>query len=275
MENIILNEDCFDAFKKISNNSVDFVCVDLPYGCLGIKWDKIIDLEKMWVELKRILKPNGQCAFFCTTKFGNTIINSNPKWFRYDIVWEKTNSVGFLNAKHSLMRTHEMIYLFHNNVKPKDLKWTYNPQKTEGKPYIRKGKGGIRHMGPYERKGDKMLDIDKINEDGKRYPKSIIKIGYDTEKIHPTQKPIELLEWLIKTYSNENDMVLDFTAGSCGVAVAAINTNRRYICVEKEKEYFDKAQQRIQNINNNLNINTGINIIIPENGDIGTDTNSE
>lgn len=319
MENIILNDDCFNVFSKIPSKSINLVCVDLPYGQTSCEWDCVIDLNKMWIELKRIGKYNCQYIFFCTTKFGNTLINSNPKLFRYDIIWEKSNSVGFLSANKMPLRKHEMIYVFSNigeddidncrnlemrayaekvkkyidkPIKEIDNKignqgihhfysfkssqfelptkktydiliehfkidkmegfipfdkllfekitMVYNPQKIEGKPY--KTKAG-RIPSIY---GDRPK-VTVINT-GERYPTSILKVDYDKEKLHPTQKPVPLCEWIIKTYSNEGDLVLDFTMGSGSTIVACKNTKRKYIGVEMNKEIFETAKKRIDEI---------------------------
>ena len=238
--NIIYNDDCFNIFSKIVDKSINLVCVDLPYSQTNCTWDSLIDLNKMWIELKRIGKDNCQYVFFCTTKFGNKLINSNPKWFRYDIVWEKENSVGFLNSNKQPLRKHEMIYIFHNDKKSKDLSWVYNAQKTEGKPYKRKE--NIRKAEIYGRE-----TIEKpVNNTGDRYPSSIIKYGYDKKKQHPTQKPVLLCEWIIKTYSNEGDTILDFTMGSGSTIVSCINTKRNYIGIEKDKDIFIKTKKRIE-----------------------------
>ena len=320
MENIILNDDCFNVFSKIPNKSVQLVCVDLPYGQTGCAWDSLIDLDKMWVELKRIGKDNCQFVFFCTVKFGNTLINSNPKWFRYDIIWEKSSTLGSLSCNKMPLRKHEMIYIFNNcgqndidkcrnlemrayaekvkkyidkPIKEIDLKvgnqgthhfykfkssqfglptkatynkliehfkidemigfipfdkllienikMIYNPQKTEGKPY-KCNKAGYKG----EVYGN--LKSTPIDNKGDRFPISILKFGYDKEKLHPTQKPVALCEWIIKTYSNEGDLVLDFTMGSGSTIVACINTKRKYIGVEKDKNIFETAKKRINNI---------------------------
>ena len=241
MDSIIYNDDCFNKFPSIPDKSVQLVVVDLPYGQTACKWDSIIDLNKMWIELKRIGKDNCQFVFFCTVKFGNTIINSNPKWFKYDIVWEKLNSVGFLCANKTPLRKHEMIYVFHNDKKPKNMTWIYNPQKTEGKPY-KKSNAGTAVI--YSK--DKQITIDNK---GDRFPVSILKFGHHKERLHTTQKPVELCEWLIKTYSNEGDMVLDFTMGSGSTIVGCINTNRKYIGIEMDKDIFLTAQKRIEERN--------------------------
>tara|TARA_R110000868_G_scaffold209368_1_gene459165 strand:+ start:4517 stop:5260 length:744 start_codon:yes stop_codon:yes gene_type:complete len=241
MESVIWNDDCFNKFKDISNNTVQLVVVDLPYGQTNCKWDTCIDLEKMWAELNRVLTPNGQILFFCTTKFGISLINSNPKWFRNDIVWEKAKPIGHLNAKLALMRRHEMIYLFHNPTKPKNLKWVYNPQMIKGEPY--KAGRAVYKPSLY---GKSAEGFDPHDSAGDRYPTSIIKYpAPTTKKLHNTQKPVGLCEWLIKTYSNEGDIILDFTMGSGTTIIACINTNRRYIGIEKDEAIFLTAQKRI------------------------------
>ena len=236
------NADCLLKMKDIADKSVDLMVADLPYGETCCKWDCLIDLEKLWIELKRILKPNGQCLFFCSTKFGASIINSNPKWFRSDMVWEKTTPVGHLNAKKALLRKHEMVYLFHAPTKPKDLKWTYNPQMVKGEPYSR-GKIILKKNVVY----NKRVDITHENLTGDRYPHTIVKIGSNVngKKLHPTQKPTELYAWLIKTYSNAGDTILDPTFGSCNSGEVARELGRNYIGIEMDKTFYDKAVERL------------------------------
>ena len=246
----LYNNDCLIKMKEIADKSVDLMVADLPYGQTHCEWDCLIDLDKLWTELKRILKPNGQCLFFCSTKFGVSLINSNPKWFRTDIVWEKNTTCGFLSAKKSVLKNHEMIYLFHNPTKPKDLNWTYNPQMTPGKIDLGKRK-------PRERDcvyGNIKLSINgnSGNTTGLYYPKSILKINTPkkcgsskTKTIHPTEKPTELYEWLIKTYSNVGDKILDPTFGSCNSGKVARELGRHYIGIELNKEYYDGAVERL------------------------------
>ena len=322
MNNTIINGDCLEVMKTIPDKHINLVVVDLPYGQTACAWDICIDLNLMWIQLKRILKDNGQIVFFCTTKFGISIINSNPLWFRYDLIWSKERGLGFLDANKKPLRNHEMMYFFHNDkdidldcnrnienrayakkckafinksakhidevvgnqgcrhflgaftstqfslpteatynkliehfkinemegFKPyneletpykSERKWTYNPQKTEGKPY--KSKGCASRTTVYR---DVKIKS-PINNTGDRFPTSIQHFGYDKEKIHPTQKPVALCAWLIKTYSNEGDTVLDFCMGSGSTVIACVNTNRKYIGIEKDKEIFDKAQLRL------------------------------
>ena len=240
--NQIHNDDCFNVIDTLETNSVDMVLVDLPYGQTDCKWDICIDLDIMWEKLSRIGKDRCNYVFFVTTKFGNHIINSKPKWFRYDLVWQKYNAVGFLTAKKMPLRAHEMIYIFRKTPTPKGTPWIYNPQKTAGKPYnIDNTKGDRKNVEVYSIKDLPYLP----NVSGDRHPCSVFKINHDKVKFHPTQKPLELCEWLIKTYSNEGDVVLDFCMGSGTSIVASIQTKRNYIGVEKDPVIFQTAKERI------------------------------
>ena len=231
---MIFNDDCFNILPTINDESVDLVLVDLPYGQTGCKWDVCIDLDKMWEQLKRIGKENTAYVFFTTTKFGYKLIQSNEKWFRYDLVWEKSKSLGFLSANRMPLRSHEMIYIFYKKLP------TYNPQKTPGKPYTR-----ITPTKPTELYGNAPRLV--ITNNGDRYPQSIQKFNQPAKKSnHPTQKPIDLCEWLIKSYSNENDLVLDFTMGSGSTGIACKNTGRRFIGIEKDPEIFKIAEDRLK-----------------------------
>jgi len=385
----LYNASCFDVFPKIKDKSIDLFVLDLPYGQTACAWDTCIDLSKMWIEIKRIMKPSAILCFFCTTKFGYTLIKSNEKWFKYDLIWKKSRKVGFLSANKRQLRNHENIYVFNNdnnddieikrNIelrkyaekvfkyinKPKNeiikecgqglyhfffrisssqfalpieknykklielykinkmkgfLKYedmikledktTYNPQKTEGTPYktkesdltnsyyrdnksnyksIANDNKGDRHptsiieheniyvfkdkQGTYHpqktegkeynkyRPTQNITTIDgaygkifKANTEQKvndRFPTSIIentilKYNNPHKTIHRTEKPIGLLEYLIKTYSNEGDTVMDFTAGSLSCGVAAFNTKRKFIGVEMDKDIYELGLNRIK-----------------------------
>tara|TARA_R110001606_G_scaffold108495_1_gene233597 strand:- start:93 stop:839 length:747 start_codon:yes stop_codon:yes gene_type:complete len=241
----IKHSDCFDEFKNINDNTVDLVCVDLPYGQTNNKWDKPINLTTMWLLLNRICKDRCIYVFFCTTKYGYELIESNYDNFRYDLVWKKNIGNGWFNAKKQPLRSHEMIYVFYNKV------GTYNPQKVKGKPW--KHKGGKYKDGKTDNYNKtKRKTYDTVNTD--RYPKSVLEFNIPTikKKYHKTQKPTDILEWIIKTYSNDNDIVLDFTMGSGSTIEACINTNRRYIGIEKDNDIFYIAKNRIDNIHKSL-----------------------
>jgi site-specific DNA-methyltransferase (adenine-specific) len=228
----IYNDDCFNILPTIPKQSVDLVLVDLPYGQTACSWDTCIDLEKMWIELKRIGKDKTAYLFFCTTKFGVNLILSNKKWWRYDLVWFKTMGTGFLNSKKMPMRSHEMIYVFYKKLP------TFNPQKWQGEIYSRKQTGRSSAV-IY---GDNIKDVPYENKDGMRFPLSVNKFSNGNyNSLHPTMKPIDLLEWLIKSYSNEGNTVLDFTMGVGTTGKACENTGRSFIGIEKELKYFEKC----------------------------------
>lgn len=238
-ENIKLyNDDCFNIFKDIKDK-VDLFLLDLPYNQTAFKWDEKFDLNKMWKEIKKISHDKTIFIFFCTTKFGYDLIKSNDKWFRYDLIWKKGKiTTGFLNSKSQPLRNHEMIYIFYKK------RGCYNPQKTyNNENYKRKVSRVYNNTvyGDISRQGFTCTD-------GSRYPISILdycKGGKDRYQ-HPTQKPTDLLEWLIKSYSNENDLVCDFTMGCGSTGVACKNLNRKFIGIEIEKKYFDIAVERLK-----------------------------
>ncbi len=380
----LFNKNCFDVFPTLEDKSINLFVLDLPYGQTAMAWDSVIDLEEMWKHIKRIMKPNAILVFFCTAKFGYTLIHSNPKWFKYDLIWKKSRKVGFLSANKQPLRQHELMYVFkkeqgtyhpqktegkpykvkgrkslgyygeNSNFKEsyltdtqtdnkgdrhptsiidhesmyvfKDKQGTYNPQKTEGKAYNKKQgqqtnlygiedkdnvttkNKGDRHptsiidheniyvfkdkQGTYNPQKTKGKAYNKTNtgnnnkdssaygiidrsshlegegnraiNKGDRHPTSIINEIPDYEgdsilvyknphkTIHRTQKPVELLEWLIKTYSNEGDTVMDFTMGSGTAGIGCINTKRKFIGVEMDEEIFKLAEDRIENHKKNM-----------------------
>ena len=241
----LYNGDCLEESLNIKNNSVDLILTDLPYGVLNkrTEWDAIIPFEKMWEMVDRILKPNG--AFITTSKqpFTSQLIMSNIKDFRYTLVWEKSKSTGYLNSKRMPLVSHEDIVVFYKKLPP------YNPQMTQGIPYD-KGKA-VRDTESY---GKQTTAIHVKNDTGMRYPRSVqYFVTAESEGgFHPTQKPIKLFEWLIKTYTNENDVVCDITMGSGTTGVSAVNTNRNFIGIEKDKSYFKVSKNRIENSQNNI-----------------------
>lgn len=241
----LFNGDCLVESNKIQDKSVDLILTDLPYGVLNKRamWDVIIPFDEMWKMVDRILKPNG--AFITTSKqpFTSQLITSNVRDFRYTLVWEKSKSTGYLNSKRMPLVAHEDIIVFYKKLP------TYNPQMTKGTPYD-KGKA-VRDTQSY---GKQTKSIHVKNEKGLRYPRSVqYFVTAESEGgFHPTQKPIKLFEWLIKTYSNEGDIVCDVTMGSGTTGVAAINTNRNFIGIEKDEKYFEVAKDRIKKAQNTI-----------------------
>lgn len=230
----LMKGDCLERMKEIESSSVDMILTDPPYGTTACKWDSIIALEPMWSQLKRIIKPNGAIVLFGMEPFSSTLRVSNLKQYKYDWVWRKEQGTGFLNAKRQPLRNNEQISVFYAKQP------TYNPQMREGfKPYVTK-KGGMTDN--YNR--DSSSDITTVSG-GERYPLNTIDFCRDKSKIHPTQKPVALMEYLIKTYTNEGETVLDFTCGSGTTGVAAKNISRKFIGIEMDDKYFDIAKDRI------------------------------
>ena len=234
--NEIYQGDCLELMKQIIDNSVDMILCDLPYGVTARnKWDIIIPFDKLWKQYERIIKDGGAIVLTATQPFASQVVMSNPNLFKYEWIWEKPNGQGFLNAKKQPLRNHEQVLIFYKQ------QCTYNPQFTIGKPYkCKQGKHGTN----YGERGKGVNEVITIN-DGKRYPKTVQLFNYDKSKEHPTQKPIALFEYLIKTYSNEDDLVLDNCIGSGTTAIACKNLNRNFIGIEKEQNYVDIANKRL------------------------------
>ena len=232
----LYNEDCLNILPTISDKSIDLILTDPHYGTTQCKWDSVIPFEPMWKELKRIIKDNGCIAFFGIEPFSSALRMSNIKNFKYDWIWNKKNISNPLIAKYQPLRQHEIITIFYN--KP----CNYYPIKTDlhiERNYKQYNKTDLH--GKY--------NPSFIGKTKGKYPKSIIEFSNaDKNKLHPTQKPIVLLEYLIKTYTNENDTVLDFTMGSGSTGVACKNINRKFIGIEKDTKYFDIAKNRIESI---------------------------
>jgi site-specific DNA-methyltransferase (adenine-specific) len=227
--------DCLELMRDIPDHSVDMVLCDLPYGTTSRnEWDKPLDMEKLWPQYKRVIKSGGAIVLFSQLPFACDLISGNRKQFRYEIVWEKNNSVGFLNANRMPLRAHENILVFYERLP------TYNPQKGEGKPYKR-----IRRNPATQNYGQQERTTSTICENGKRFPRDVIKFGFE-RGLHPTQKPVPLLEYLIKTYTNEGDTVLDNCMGSGSTGVACVNTGRNFIGMELDETYFKIAKNRIE-----------------------------
>jgi DNA modification methylase len=230
--------DCLEVMKTIPDSSIDAIITDPPYGTTQNKWDSVIPLEPMWEQLKRVIKPSGAIVLFGQNTFTFKLGLSNEEMFRYTLTWEKTKAGGFLNAKRMPLQAHEDVLVFYKKLP------TYNPQFEAGKPYVKKAvtNGDGKNYGKFDRVGSVSIN------DGKRYPRSVLKVSNDNHgSLHPTQKPVALMEYLIKTYTNANETVLDFTMGSGTTGVACKNLNRNFIGIEISTEYLDIAQKRIYN----------------------------
>ena len=229
----LYNGDCLEVMKTIKDGSVDAIICDPPYGTTACKWDSVIDFDLMWEQLNRIIKPNGAIVLFGSEPFSSALRMSNIKNYKYDWVWNKKNSGSGLHAKKQPLKINEIISVFNNH--------NYYPVMVKGKMRNKKSYGSKKGSVTGEIKSNK----DNFND--LYYPKNIIEISNAGQKgkQHPTQKPIELMEYLIKTYTNENETVLDFTMGSGSTGVAAKNTHRNFIGIEQDESYFKIAQERI------------------------------
>lgn len=244
--NKIYNEDCLEGMQNICDNSVDMILCDLPYGVTNNKKDIVIPFEKLWAQYERIIKNNGAIVLFAQGTFYVDLVSSNRKLYKYDLIWDKKLTSGFLNAKRQPLRSHEQIAVFYKKQP------TYNPQFTEGKPLHSKGVSYLNKEFKNNNYGDfgQLEDIRKGSTE--KYPKSILifQKPHPSASIHPTQKPVDLFEYLIRTYTNEGELVLDNCMGSGTTAIACIKTNRNFIGFELDKEYYDISLKRIAEVNN-------------------------
>lgn len=235
----LIHGDCLEEMIKIKDKSIDMILCDLPYGTTACKWDVVIPFDKLWEQYNRIIKNNGAIVLFGSEPFSSNLRISNLKMYRYDWKWDKCTHSNPLIAKKQPLRVYEDIIVFYKK------QCVYNPQMIQGKPY-KKDYGYKEHKSSTTN----IVMIDKDNESGLRYPINILKQPLsknNRERLHPTQKPVELLEYLIKTYTNEGDLVLDNCMGSGSTGVACINTNRNFIGIELDEKYFDVAKKRIEN----------------------------
>ena len=240
VNNIYLG-DCLEVMPDIKDKSIDMILCDLPYGTTRCKWDSVINLEKLWQQYCRIIKDNGAIVLFAQTPFDKVLGASNLEMLRYEWIWEKTQATGHLNAKKMPLKAHENILVFYKKLP------VYNPQKTDGHPPVNTYTKYIATQNNTEIYGDLSKEISG-GGNTERYPRSIQMFSSDKQKehLHPTQKPVKLLEYLIKTYTNEDDLVLDNCIGSGSTAVAAQNLNRNFIGIEKEQKYYEIALERLK-----------------------------
>lgn len=234
----LLCGDCFELMQGIPSESIDMILTDPPYGITQCKWDKVQPFELMWEQYKRIIKPNGCIAIFAGEPFSSTLVQSNLKMYRYELIWQKNAASDFLNANHKPLKIHDKIQIFYRTSP------TYHPQKIKGKPYKRIERRARRKIRDLYRAIDA---IDRVNETGDRHPTTVIRFPIE-RGLHPTQKPVSLLAWLIRTYTDAGDTVLDSFMGSGSTGVACVQEGRRFIGIEKEQKYFEVAKERIAEI---------------------------
>lgn len=246
--NSVYHDDCFNILSQIVDGSIDMILCDLPYNTTKASWDKSLDLELLWTHYKRIIKPNGAILLFAQSPFDKILGCSNLEWLKYEWIWEKSQATGFLNAKKMPLKSHENILVFYKNPP------IYNPQKTTG----HKPMNSYTKRPEIQNKTELYGEMNRIISGGgetDRYPRSVLKFASDKQRtridgtIHPTQKPLLLCEYFIKTYTNENCLILDNTAGSGTTGLAAKNLNRNFILIEKEEKWIEVIKKRIPNIN--------------------------
>lgn len=246
----LYNDDCLEVMKNIPDNSVDMILCDLPYGITRNKWDSIISLDKLWEQYKRVTKENSAICLFADGMFMAKLMTSNPKMWKYNLVWNKVLPSGFLNANRMPLRTTEEIIVFYNKQP------IYNPQKVKGLPNHSKGKAVSKASDDESQTNNnygKYTIVDNNKELGDmKHPTSLITFSkpHPSVSLHPTEKPVQLCEWLIKTYTNENMTVLDNCMGSGSTGVACVNTNRNFIGIELDENYFNIAKERIEQAQN-------------------------
>ena len=239
----LLFGDCLERMKEIPDGSVDLVLTDPPYGTTQKKWDSVINLEDMWKEVWRVLKPNGACVLFSAQPYTSILVTSQIKSYKYEWVWVKNLKTGNLNARRMPMGGHETLQVFYK--KPP----TYNPQKRKRTTEVKSGNKFNSKTTNYGSQKEEYLDrqSDEISPDT-----ALLQFKWvhnSSGKVHPAQKPVDLLEYLIKTYTNEGDTVLDFTAGSFSTGVASLNTNRKFLGIEMEEKYFEIGVNRMCDLN--------------------------
>lgn len=237
MTHSLLHGDCLELMKKLPNKSIDLILADLPYGLTRAKWDSVIPLDPLWKQYKRLIKDHGAIVLFGSEPFSSNLRMSNLKMYRYDWVWNKTMPTQFLNAHRRPMARHEMISVFYKHLP------TYNPQMGKGKPYSMLSGKATSLYGNFHSEYT-------FNNKGTRFPVDVIKFKNSNfkKRFHPTQKPVPLLKYLIKTYTNKDDLILDNVMGSGSTGIATELTGRDFIGMEKDNHYFKVASDRISKV---------------------------
>ena len=249
MSILLIHGDCIEEMKKLESNSIDLICTDLPYGTTKCKWDVIIPFDKLWEQYNRLIKEDGAIVLFGKEPFSSQLRVSNLDMYKYDWIWVKDTKSNFMQANHQPLNNVELISVFGKgyvrNIKDKVM-MTYNPQFTDGKEYKLPKVSKTTDLFGENHKNGVYKHYER--DTSKRYPYNIIKFNMDKAKVHPTQKPIALLEYLIKTYTNEGAKVLDNCMGSGSTGVACKNLGRDFVGIEKEEKYFQIAKERIESV---------------------------
>ena len=267
----LIRGDCLEIMKSIKDKSVDLILCDLPYGTTDIyggkkkknrflEWDNIIPLDLLWIEYKRILKKNGVVCLTADQPFTSKLIMSNIEWFKYEIIWKKDKTTGFLLANYRPMKQTEDIVIFSeggasSSAAKNNNAMTYNPQGLIAKKVLKKNNkkrlGKFLLNEDFRGKNNVLFSEKEYSQEWTNYPKEIIEFDTEKDVLHPTQKPVGLMEYLIKTYSNENEIVLDNCMGVGTTGVACVNTNRKFIGIEIDENFFDLAKNRIEELKKN------------------------
>jgi site-specific DNA-methyltransferase (adenine-specific) len=248
----LLFGDCLDRMGEIATGSIDLILADLPYGTTACKWDTVIPFEPLWAHYRRVIKPRGAIVLTASQPFTSALVMSNPKWFRDALVWEKSKPTGFLHAKNKNLKSHEDIIIFSpataNHASLSSLRMTFNPQFGVGKPYRKIDRVPNVVSSSHNASAVNLRHVGRVKESrGTRYPRSVVYFPNPNNfTIHHTQKPVALMEYLIRTYTNAGETVLDNTVGSGTTVVAALNTDRQSIGVEKDPEIYATARTRIE-----------------------------
>ena len=243
-----LKGDCLELMKNIPDGSVDMILCDLPYGTTACAWDSIIPFEPLWEQYKRIIKPNNAIVLTAAQPFTSVLVASNIEWFKYEWIWCKNRPTNFAHAKNKPMKKHENVLVFSGGTT------VHASQSPNRMPYFPQGLEQIETKKVIKKKTEKTDAFfsdrpshKEFERNQKGYPHSLLEYPTDQLGIHPTAKPVALFEYLIRTYTNEGETVLDNTAGSGTTAIAAINTNRKWICMERDETYYEKATERVKN----------------------------
>lgn len=245
----LFNDDCLKVMPTLESHSIDMILCDLPYGTTNNSWDVVIPFDKLWEQYKRLITNTGCIALFAQAPFDKVLACSNLEMFKYEWIWQKTMATGFANSKHAPMKSHEQVLIFSKGVAApssrKENYMTYNPQMTDGVYYRNVSKPTSSNYG---------INKAFVTESNERYPVDIITFPHDRPSVHPTQKPVALCEYLIKTYTNEGMTVLDNCMGSGSTGVASVRLNRDFIGIEKEKKFFDIAEGRISDVEDGVDV---------------------